>query len=341
MLPLISVVVANWNGRRYLDKCLSSLAAQTYPSVEITVVDNGSSDGSAAWIAEHFPAIQVIANPANRGFAVANNQGIARSRGAYVALLNNDAWAEPGWLAGLYAAAEQGTRVGMVASLMLSASQPERVDSTGICVDRCGISWDRGGGQSAAAWASGPLDVFGACAGAALYRRAMLDEVGGFDEDFFAYLEDVDLACRARWLGWQARYAPAARVYHIHSGTGGEGSAFKTYWLARNKFPMIIKNYPLPQLWQYLPLILLYDGLSLISALPGRQRWSAVRGRLAGWRAAPGAWRKRRARGHPALSAREMLALLGAVAWPWQVAGRYQHVNARTPPGGPKSSVPA
>ena len=341
MPPLISVVIANWNGRRYLDKCLSSLAAQTYPAVEIIVVDNGSSDGSAAWIAEHFPAVQVIANPTNRGFAVANNQGIARSRGLFVALLNNDAWAEPAWLAGLYAAADQGARVGMVASLMLSASRPELVDSTGICVDRCGISWDRGGGQGVAAWASGPLDVFGACAGAALYRREMLDEVGGFDEDFFAYLEDVDLAWRARWLGWQARYAPAARVYHIHSGTGGEGSAFKTYWLARNKIQMLIKNYPLPQLWLYLPMILLYDSLSFISMLPVQQRWGALRGRLHGWRAAPRAWRKRRALRPPALSSRDMLAALGAVAWPWEVARRYQHVTVRQPPGDPRSSVPA
>ena len=340
MPPLISVVVANWNGLRYLDHCLSSLAAQTYPAVEVIVVDNGSSDGSPAWIAEHFPAVHVIANSANRGFAVANNQGIAASRGPFVALLNNDAWAEPGWLTGLYAAAAPDDRIGMVASLMVSASQPERVDSAGICVDRCGISWDRGGGQSAAAWASGPLEVFGACAGAALYRREMLDQLGGFDEDFFAYLEDVDLAWRGRWLGWQARYAPAARVHHIHSGTGGEGSGFKTYWLARNKIEMIIKNYPLPQLWLYLPLMLLYDGLSLISALLGRQRWSAMRGRLAGWRALPRAWRKRHALARPALSAGEMQALLAAVDWPWKVAGRYEHITARSPQGVPKSSLP-
>ena len=339
MPPLISVIVANWNGRRYLEKCLASLAAQTYPALEVIVVDNGSSDGSVLWIAKHFPAVQVIANPNNRGFAVANNQGIALSRGAFVALLNNDAWAEPGWLANLYAAAEQESRVGMVASLMLSADRPDLVDSTGICVDRCGISWDRAGGQSAARWASGPAEVFGPCAGAALYRREMLDEVGGFDVDFFAYLEDVDLAWRARWLGWQARYAPAARVHHIHSGTGGEGSAFKTYWLARNKIVMILKNYALPQLWLYLPLILIYDAMSLAAALSGAQRWSALRGRLDGWGAAPRAWRLRHARRKPALSAREMQALLAAVAWPWQVAGRYQHIAVHRPPGDPTSSV--
>ena len=110
MPPLISVVVANWNGCRFLEKCLSSLATQTYPAVEVIVVDNGSSDGSVAWIAAHFPAVQVVANASNRGFAVANNQGIAAARGAFVALLNNDAWAEPDWLAHLYAAAEPEAR---------------------------------------------------------------------------------------------------------------------------------------------------------------------------------------------------------------------------------------
>lgn len=334
MPPLISVVVANWNGCRYLDKCLSSLAAQTYPSVEVIVVDNGSTDGSAAWIAEHFPGVQVLANASNRGFAAANNQGIAASRGAFVALLNNDAWVEPDWLANLIAAAEPEAGVGMVASLMLSAARPAIVDSAGICVDRCGISWDRAGGQSAADWASGPANVFGACAGAALYRRAMLDELGGFDEDFFAYLEDVDLAWRARWLGWQARYAPTARAYHIHSGTGGEGSAFKTYWLARNKIQMLLKDYPSRRLWWFGPLIVFYDGLSLASSLLAQRNLSALRGRLAGWRRASSALRKRRLlHSRARRSAAEVAQWLAPAATPWAVARRYRHLNS--PAAGP------
>jgi GT2 family glycosyltransferase len=340
MPALISVVVANWNGRRYLDKCLSSLAAQTYPAVEIIVVDNGSTDGSSAWLAEHYPQVRLIQNSTNRGFAVANNQGIAQARGTFVALLNNDAWAEPGWLAALAAVAEPEPRVGMVASLMLLAAAPEQVDSAGICVDRCGISWDRGGGERAVAWASGHAEVFGACAGAALYRRALLDEVGSFDEDFFAYLEDVDLAWRARWQGWQARYAPAARVYHIHSGTSGEGSSFKTYWLARNKIALIARNFPRPQLWRYWPLIQLYDNLSLLAAIMAGQGTGALRGRLAGWRALPTAWRKRRGQ-QRSVAARDMLTLLEPAAWPWQVASRYRHVAAPPPSSEPRSSVPA
>jgi len=337
---LISVVVANWNGCRYLEQCLSSLAAQTYPAVEVIVVDNGSSDGSVGWLAEHFPAVRVVANDTNRGFAVANNQGIAAAHGAFVALLNNDAWAEPDWLANLYAAAETEARVGAVASLMLLAARPDTVDSAGICVDRLGISWDRAGGQTATGPVMEPAEVFGACAGAALYRREMLAELGGFDEDFFAYLEDVDLAWRASWLGWRARYAPNARVYHIHSGTSGEGSAFKTYWLARNKIILLLKDYPACGLWRLAPLMLLYDGLSLVNTLLAQRNLSAWRGRLAGWRQAGTSLRKRRSlQARARLAAAEVAARLAPAAWPWQVAARYRHVTAQVPPGGSATSA--
>ncbi len=339
MLPLVSVVVANWNGRPYLERCLASLVTQTYPAVEIIVVDNGSTDGSVAWLAESYPAVAVIPNTENRGFAAASNQGIAQARGAYVVLLNNDAWAEPQWLAALVAAAESDARVGMVASLMLLADRPEVVDSAGICVDRCGISWDRAGGLSAAYRGLLSLAVFGPSAGAGLYRRELFEDVGGFDEDFFAYLEDVDLAWRARRRGWQVAYAPAARVYHVHSGTSRPGSALKTFWLARNKIELIVKNYPLPHLWFYLPLILLYDGISLGAALLGPQRWSALSGRLAGWRVGPRAWRKRRILGTPALSSGAMHRLLAPSAWPWQVARRYQHRDVGRSAAGRRPSA--
>jgi len=326
MPPLVSVVIANWNGRCYMEKCLASLNAQTYPSLEIIVVDNGSADGSRDWLVEHYPAVQVIANKENRGFAVANNQGISRSRGVYVALLNNDAWAEPDWLSCLVAAVEQDPNIGMAASLMLLADQPERVDSAGACVDRFGISWDRLSGEPAAASAASPAPVFGASAGAALYRRQLLDQTAGFDEDFFNYLEDVDLAWRALWLGWRAVYEPAARVYHVHSGTSGAGSAFKTYWLARNKIGLILKNYPRPQLWYYWPLILLYDGLSLGAALLAPQRWSALRGRLDGWRLLGRTLAKRRAlQAMARVPAAEVFRRLAPPATPWQVRHRFQH----------------
>ena len=333
MPSLVSVVVANWNGRAHLEKCFTSIAAQTYPAVEIILVDNGSTDGSAAWAAEHFPEARVIANPRNLGFAAANNQGIRVGRGEYFALLNNDAWVEPDWVAALVTAVERQPRVGMAASQMVFADQPEIINSTGICVDRCGLTWDRQGGQAAQPAAGQPRYVFGPSAGAALYRRELFADVGLFDEDFFAYLEDVDLAWRARWRGWEALYVPAARVYHHHSATTREGSPFKTYLLSRNKLQLLAKNYPWPDGLLYLPLMLFYETLSLGFAVSGRRGTSAFRGRLAGLAALPGAWRKRRQfLSRPHVPVRQVFRLLEAAAWPWQVYGRYRHLAARSEP---------
>ena len=328
MTALVSVVVVNWNGRAYLQKCLEALAAQTYPNVEVIVVDNGSTDDSVGWVQAHFPTARVILNSENRGFAAANNQGIRVGRGEYVALLNNDAWPEPTWLAQLVAAMEGERRAGMAASKMLFAHQPGVINSTGICVDRGGISWDRQGGAPDDSEGEDIVPVFGACAGAALYRQVMLDQVGLFDEDFFAYLEDVDLAWRARWQGWEAVYAPAAHVQHVHSGTAVEGSPFKTYWLSRNKIALLVKNYPAPQVWRYLPVIVFYEILSQGYALLKGRGLAALRGRLAGLARLPQLLRQRRqVMQNAPISAREVFVCLEPAAWPCQVTTRYTHLG--------------
>ena len=326
MPPLVSVVIANWNGRRHLAACLPALARQTYPNFETVIVDNGSTDGSPAWLAEHYAAVTVIANTHNRGFAAANNQGIAAARGEFIALLNNDTQPDPRWLAALVQAVAVDDHIGMAASLLLFADRPEVINSTGICVDRCGLSWDRDGGRRRVATSADPVPVFGASAGAALYRRALFEDVGVFDEDFFAYLEDVDLAWRARWRGWQAVFVPQARVLHTHSATGQEGSAFKTRWLARNKVILLAKNYPTPYLWWWLPLILAYDALSLLNTLVRQRRLSGLTGRLAGWASLGRALRQRRALLQRAtVPAREVFQRLEPAAWPWRVGQRYAH----------------
>jgi GT2 family glycosyltransferase len=330
-MPLVSVVIANWNGRHHLEVCLPALAEQTLPAAEIIVVDNGSTDGSQAWLAAKHPEVTVLANDRNRGFAAANNQGIRAARGGYIALLNNDTRPIPEWLAALAHTLDTDTRLGMAASLMVFADRPTLINSMGVSVDRCGISWDRGGGQVVAGMADSLVEVFGASAGAALYRRELFDDVGGFDEDFFAYLEDVDLAWRARWRGWRAVCVPAARVYHAHSSTGVEGSAFKTYWLARNKIVVIAKNYPTPYLWWQLPMILVYDGLSLVNAVVRQRNASALRGRLAGWAAVGRAWRQRQAVQRGArVTAAAMFAWLEPADWPWRLQQRrYGHLGPR------------
>lgn len=322
MVP-VSIIIPNWNGQAYLAQCLPSVFAQTYTAIEVIVVDNGSVDGSVAWLKSNYPNIHCIANSQNQGFASASNQGALEAKGEYIALLNNDTWLEPDWLSELVQALETDSRVGMAASLMVFATHPTIVNSAGICIDQLGIVWDRLGGYSITQVAPDLQEVFGPCGGAALYRRTLWEELGGFDENFFAYLEDVDLAWRARWRGWRAIFNPKAKVYHVHSGTSKEGSEFKTYWLARNKIQLLLKNYPLPDLAWWGLGILLYDWFSLLNAITHGKGRSAWAGRWAGWCQALRAYRLRPT--NCAIGNDEMFSLLESWVWPWQAAQRYAH----------------
>ncbi len=253
--PLVSVVVVNYNGLRFLRKCLDSLLAQTYKNMEIVLVDNGSKDGSTSLIKANYPSVRLIENEYNMGFSRANNIGIRSSGGEFVATLNNDTEAMPQWLEALVEAATSGDDVGMCASKMLFMARPGVLDSTGICISRSGACWDRGMFErDIGQYTSG--EVFGPCAGAALYKKKMLDETGLFDEDFFAYMEDVDLAFRGRLAGWKCMYVPEAVVYHFHGGTAGYGSEFTIYYGNRNIIWNVIKNYPMPLLLTALPFII-------------------------------------------------------------------------------------
>ncbi len=249
----VTVVIVNWNGRHHLAACLPALARQTYGDHEVVVVDNASSDDTVAWLGAEWPAVRVLALAENAGFARGNNLGLAATGSPWVALLNNDTVPDATWLAALVAAAEAGgDRLAAVASRMVFHDRPTTINSAGICVDPAGIAWDRLGGAPVAA-AARPVEVFGASAGACLLRRAALADVAEpvpgarpqvFDETFFMYLEDVDLAWRLRLRGWQAQYAPAALVAHHGSASAGEGSPFKNRLLARNKVWTLVKCYP-------------------------------------------------------------------------------------------------
>ncbi|HLF24916.1 MAG TPA: glycosyltransferase family 2 protein [Anaerolineae bacterium] len=334
MNPPVSIILLNWNGLRYLPACLAAIHSQTYTDFEVILVDNGSTDGSIAWLKERFPEVRLICNEKNRGFAEANNQAIRTSQASYIVTLNNDTRVDPGWLAALVAAADGSPQVGMCASKMVFADRPDMINSTGISLDPVGIAWDRRGGEPDDDCEAEPVEVFGPCAGAALYRRAMLEQIGLFDEDFFAYLEDVDLAWRARLAGWRCLYIPAARVYHIHSATAIEGSAFKHRLLGRNKVWLIAKNYPLPRLLFYLPLIVIYDLAAVLFTLVKRQDISSLQGRLEGLRALRRMWRKRRtvqalrrtsvSRGKP------WQYYLSPMVFPWQAPSRYKHLSKKS-----------
>jgi GT2 family glycosyltransferase len=326
-MPYVDIIIVNWNGKRYLAPCLDALARQTFTDFQVWLIDNGSTDGSVDFLREHYPAVQLICNSENRGFAEANNQGIKAGQAKYVATLNNDTMADPHWLDALVRALDEHPNAGMGASLMLYADQPAIINSAGVAIDRAGIAWDMLGGQPVSACPTQLTSVFGACAGAALYRRAMLDEIGLFDEDFFAYLEDVDLAWRAQWAGWLALMVPQARVLHHHSATSGEGSPFKNRLLGRNKVWLIAKNYPTPQLWWYLPVIVMYDLAAVAYVLVTSRDMSSLHGRWQGLRTVCSMWAKRKTPCR-SVSNDRLLLQLGLLVLPWQVLSRYRHLRS-------------
>ena len=291
-----SVIVLNWNGARLLPECLSALGAQTYRDFELWLVDNGSIDESRGllddlegnvhpgWLSAPLPRrAHLIRNRDNLGFAAANNQAICRSRARYIVTLNNDAIPEREWLAETVGAIEGGSpQVGMVASTMTFEHLPDTVASAGISLHRDGVALDRGLGLPSAQLESrGIAPVFGPSAGAALYRADMLRDVGVFDERYFSYLEDADLAWRARSLGWRAVHNPRARVRHIYSATGVQESPFKRRMVARNRVWTVYKNMPEALLERYGILVLRYDALVVLRGLLARDRHS-IRGRLEG-----------------------------------------------------------
>ena len=241
-------MIVNWNRKDLLRACLHSLRQQENVTFETIVVDNGSADGSPEMAEEEFGAF-VIRNRENRGFCAANNQGIAAARGEFVALLNNDAEAEPGWLAALKSACGSAPDVGMAASKILEWEDPRRIDKVGHLIFPDGQNRGRGTGE----WDHGQYDrqedVLWPDGCAAMYRKKMLDAIGGFDEDFFAYGDDAELGLRARIAGWRAVYTPAAVVRHHRGSTLGRSSARRLELIERNRVLLACKLFPWSLLW--------------------------------------------------------------------------------------------
>jgi GT2 family glycosyltransferase len=242
----VSIIIVNWNGRIHLAGCLESLAAQTFRDFEAVLVDNGSTDGSVPFVSERHPWVKTVELPENRGFAAGNNEGLAVARGDYVVTLNNDTEADPGWLAELVAVADAHPRAGMVASRICAFDDHDRIDSLGVKICRDGMSrgaYRRQRFSSLALERVEEILLPSACV--ALYRRSMLDEIGFFDEAFFAYCEDTDLGLRGRLAGWGAVLARDAVVYHKYSSSAGAFSPFKLYLVERNHYWAVLKTFPL------------------------------------------------------------------------------------------------
>jgi GT2 family glycosyltransferase len=290
------VAVATYNGRELLDVVLSSLAVQTFRDFRIVVVDDASTDGTRSWVAERWPDVELIVHPTNRGVTAALNAGLRASQSPLIGLFNNDIELDPRCLAELMKAAGEHPGAGSLSPKLLSFEDRQLLDGAGDNFYWAGTGWRRGHGERDHGQYDDSEWIFGACAGAAVYRRAALDAVGLLDEDFFAYYEDVDWSFRAQLAGFTCRYVPSAIAYHVGSATVGKGeSDFTRYHTWRNGIWLVVKDYPLVFLLLQLPRLVAYQLDHLLVAL--RERKLALLWRV--WRDAlrglPATLRKRAA----------------------------------------------
>lgn len=246
----VTVIVVNWNNRDLLRECLFSLRRQTYAPFHVIVIDNGSMDGSLQMLDSEFGGFAyLIKNSRNFGFCRAVNQGIRASKSDFVALLNNDAEAHPTWLEEMVKAMERSEDVGMCVCKILKYDQPNIIDKVGHLMYPDGQNRGRGTGQVDRGQFDTDEDAFFPDGCAALYRRAVFETAGMFDEDFFAYGDDAEMGMRARLAGWRAVYAPRAVVLHHHSQTLGAYSPEKIFFVERNRIWLAIKLFPASVLW--------------------------------------------------------------------------------------------
>jgi len=297
--PIVSasVIIPNFNGLRFLSECLGALREQTYPRerFEVILVDDGSTDGSTAYVAEHFPEVRVLALPSNRGLAAACNAGAAIANGDLLVMLNNDTEVEPGWLEALVWTANAHPEAGVIASKMLLYDRRDVLHNAGDVMGDDGIPRNRGVWQQDTGQFDEETAIFGGCGGGAAYRRAAWVATGGFDERLFMYLEDVDLAWRLQLLGWEAAFAPDARLYHRLSATGG--GTLASYYTGRNTIWVIAKDMPtglLRQHWSQIVGAQRKVASDALRAWRGAAARARLRGQLAGIAGLPRvlAWRR-------------------------------------------------
>lgn len=306
----VSIIIVNWNGKAHLPVCLESLSAQTFKDFETIFVDNGSSDGSLEFVDSHYPWVKTVALLVNRGFAGGNNAGYQHTSGDYIIALNNDTEAEPTWLEELVRVADENPAVGMVASRICSYDDHDVIDSLGMKVCRDGMSRGAFRLQRFSELSLGKTEAIlipSACA--ALYRRRMIETVGFFDEDFFAYCEDTDFSLRGRLAGWTALLARDAVIYHKYSQTAGAFSPLKLYLVERNHYWVAFKTYPLTwvlalpvvTIWRYLEqarVVLASRGTGqqfAVSSSKAAYIIALVRGVVDALKMLPKIWAKRKA----------------------------------------------
>jgi GT2 family glycosyltransferase len=292
----VLVIIVNWNGAPFLERCLLALMDQTLKPHEIILVDNASSDGSVE-IARRFPLVRLIALDQNTGFARGNNLAIeaASAESEWIALINPDAFAEPRWLEALLVAAESNPGFYVFGSKLVNAVDPVVLDGAGDVYHLSGLVWRIGHGSPVPTSAENEREVFSPCAAAALYRRSALSETGGFDEDYFCYVEDVDLGFRLRLAGHKAMYVPDAVVHHVGSATtGGQHSDFSVYHGHRNLVWTFVKNMPGALFWLLLPLHLMMNVTMVVWFIARGQGRVILRAKWDAIKELPRMWAKRK-----------------------------------------------
>lgn len=279
----VSIVIPNYNGMAFMEACMQAVLRDA-PKAELIVVDNASKDGSLEYTREHFPEARVLAMDQNYGFARAVNEGILAATRPYVILLNNDTEVEPGFTDALVGALEADARAFSAQAKLIQLQDPLKLDDAGNFYCALGWAFARGKDKPSADYEEQD-EVFAACAGAAVYRKALFEEIGYFDEAHFAYLEDIDIGWRARIFGYRNLYVPKARVLHAGSGTSGSRyNEFKVTLSSRNNIWIIYKNMPLLQLVLNLPFLVVGFGAKQLFFCKKKLGGTYARGILKGIR---------------------------------------------------------
>lgn len=292
--PFFSIIVPTLNGMSWIPTLMEALANQSFRDFETIVVDDGSTDHTVDWLEENYPDVRVVVNRQNKGFVASCNTGADVARGRIIVFLNNDTEPEKTWAEALALAICSHPDSGIFASKLLLFDQRDTIHSAGDALGADGIPRNRGVWQVDKGQFDGDTAVFGGCGGAVAYRRDVWSSLGGFDEQFWMYIEDADFAFRAQLLGWEATFVPSARVYHHLSATGG--GTLASYFVGRNTIWMIAKNMPRTLLWRNFPQIV---GAQLRIALDALCNWrgeaarARLRGQIAGLAGLPGILRKR------------------------------------------------
>lgn len=257
----VSVIIPNWNGRDLLEDCLKSLRKQIFRDYEIIVVDNNSTDGSLCFIKQNFPETITIKLNKNYGFAKAINEGVRASKSEYVVFLNNDTEVEPQWLRNLVKTADSHREMASVGSKILNFYKRKMIDGVGLLVNDVGQARSLGWNEEDHGQFEQKQPIFGATAGAALFRREIFIKVGMFDESYFMYSEEVDWAFRAQFLGFKSILCPDAIVYHKHKMSSKKKPQHLEYWQFRNMTQTLIKDMPSSlflKRWRWIKIILVH-----------------------------------------------------------------------------------